>query len=377
MGNPSLIQWSLPPLRFPRLRGTEPPKGRRSNLTYLTPLLGRGRGRFIVMVALMLFSMGATAQTLRRQTNISHMGIPPGNYSGITWLGDDRFAVVSDKDSTDGFYLFHVDINLDKGKIRHVSYSRVSSGSRSVLKLDIEGICYVPGNNGGTLFMSNEADQRIREFSLDGQPTGRELQVPDLFSTESIARNKGFEALTYNHTTRRFWTSNETALKRDIDTDQLLVHLQSFGDDLQPDGHYLYRLDPPRKARKPSTKFYANGLPAIIAMDDGSLIIMERYLYSPKNVLGSIVENKLYRVTHEALLAAEKDKNRPVAKQLITSFKTHIRIGQINYANYEGMCLGPKLRDGRQTILLINDSQNRMGNRLFRLKDYLKLIILN
>ena len=332
---------------------------------------------WLIGIALMLFCMGATAQTLRRQTNISRMGIPPGNYSGITWLGDDRFAVVSDKDSTDGFYLFRVDINLDKGKIRHVSYNRVSSGSRSVPKLDIEGICYVPGKNGGTLFLSNEADQRICEFNMEGQPTGRELHVPDLFSTENIARNNGFEALTYNHTTRRFWTANEAALKRDIDSDPLMVHLQSFGEDLQPDGHYLYRLDPPRKARKPSTKFYANGLPAIIAMDDGSLIIMERFLYSPSKILGSIVENKLYRVSHEALLAATETPTQPVAKQLITSFRTHIRIGQINYANYEGMCLGPKLHDGRQTILLINDSQNRMSKYMIRLKDYLKLIILD
>jgi hypothetical protein len=324
----------------------------------------------------MLFSMGANAQTLRRQTNISRMGIPPGNYSGITWLGDDRFAVVSDKDSTDGFYLFHVDINLDKGKIRQVSYSRVGSGSRSVPKLDIEGICYVPGNNGGTLFMSNEADQRIREFNMDGQPTGRELQVPDLFSTENIARNNGFEALTYNHTTRRFWTANEAALKREIDTDPLLVHLQSFGEDLQPSGHYLYRLDPPRKARKASTKFYAHGVPALIAMDDGSIIVMERSLYSPRNIIGSYVEIKLFRISRESLEAAGNNPTLPVTKELVTSFRTHIRIGKVNYANYEGMCLGPKLSDGRQTILLINDSQNRQGNRLFRLKDYLKLIIL-
>jgi hypothetical protein len=48
----------------------------------------------------------------------------------------------------------------------------------------------------------------------------------------------------------------------------------------------------------------------------------------------------------------------------------------MNLANYEGICLGPKLDDGRQTILLINDSQSRRGNALYRLKDYIKTIIL-
>ena len=30
--------------------------------------------------------------------------IPPGNYSGITWLGGNKYAVVSDKSTTDGFF---------------------------------------------------------------------------------------------------------------------------------------------------------------------------------------------------------------------------------------------------------------------------------
>ena len=318
----------------------------------------------------------ADAQTLLRQTHISRMGIPPGNYSGITRVSDDLYAVVSDKDSTDGFYLFSVYMNQKKDKILHVKSRRVGDGSRTAPSLDMEGICYVQRADGGTVFITNEADQRIREFSLDGKPTGRELRVPSMFGTDSIASNRGFEALSYNHVTRKFWTANESALKRDEANDPLRVHLQRFGDDLQPDGHYIYRLDPPRKARKASTKFYAHGLPALIAMDDGSLIVMERDLYSPRKIIGSYVQIKLYRVSREALEAAGNNATLPVAKELITSFRTHIRIGQINYANYEGMCLGPTLDDGRQTIILINDSQNRMGNWLFRLKDYLKLIIL-
>ena len=332
---------------------------------------------FISAVALVLFCTGATAQTVRRQTNISRMGIPPGNYSGITRLENNMYAVVSDKDSTDGFYVFYIYPNQTRDKILSVELlNRINCGSRTVPSPDMEGICFVPNDISGTVFMSNEADQRIREFGLDGKPTGRELRVPDMFGTDSIVRNRGFEALTYNHATRKFWTANESALKRDEASDPLRVHLLRFSDDLQPDGHYIYRLDPPRKARKASTKYYAHGLPALIAMDDGSIIVMERSLYSPRKIIGSYVEIKLYRVTREALEAAEKDENSHVTKELVTSFRTHIRIGQINYANYEGMCLGPTLSDGRQTIILINDSQNRQGNRLFRLKDYVKLIIL-
>ena len=329
----------------------------------------------IVFILATIFFIGGKdvqAQTLRRQTNISRMGIPSGNYSGITRVNDTLYAVVNDKEKTDGFHLFTVYINPKNGNIKHVFDKMV--GSQTLSSHDMEGICYRQSSN--SLFISDEASQRILEYSLEGIPTGTELNIPDTYSTENIVSNRGFEALTYNCQTRCFWTANESALKRDTDTDPLLVHLQCFGDNLQPDAHYIYRLDAPRKTQGPRTNFYAHGLPALIAMDDGSLIVMERELYSPRKILGSYVEVKLYRVTREAFEAASKDATQVVGKQLLTSFRTHIRIGQINYANYEGMCLGPKLNDGRQTLILINDSQNRSGNWLVRLKDYLKVIIL-
>ena len=33
--------------------------------------------------------------------------IPAGNYSGICAIGDDRYAVVSDKSAEEGFFVFH------------------------------------------------------------------------------------------------------------------------------------------------------------------------------------------------------------------------------------------------------------------------------
>ena len=34
--------------------------------------------------------------------------IPAGGYSGITWLGGDDYAVVTDNAATDGYFLFHI-----------------------------------------------------------------------------------------------------------------------------------------------------------------------------------------------------------------------------------------------------------------------------
>ena len=34
--------------------------------------------------------------------------VPPGNYSGITWIGGNVYAVVCDKSRSDGFFIFHI-----------------------------------------------------------------------------------------------------------------------------------------------------------------------------------------------------------------------------------------------------------------------------
>ena len=50
--------------------------------------------------------------------------------------------------------------------------------------------------------------------------------------------------------------------------------------------------------------------------------------------------------------------------------------GSMNLSNSEGMCLGPKLNDGRQTLILIADSQNGMGNWMYHIKDHIRIVIL-
>ena len=63
-------------------------------------------------------------------------------------------------------------------------------------------------------------------------------------------------------------------------------------------------------------------------------------------------------------------------KEKICEFVTRLRFGKMNLANYEGMCLGPKLNDGRQTLILIADSQNGMGNWMYHIKDHIRIVIL-
>ena len=70
------------------------------------------------------------------------------------------------------------------------------------------------------------------------------------------------------------------------------------------------------------------------------------------------------------------DPNHFLVKKLLATWKTAAQPLRLNFANYEGMCLGRTLQDGRQTLLLVSDSQGGYHKGPFRLKDYLKVIVL-
>lgn len=49
----------------------------------------------------------------------------------------------------------------------------------------------------------------------------------------------------------------------------------------------------------------------------------------------------------------------------------------LRFANYEGMCLGATTASGQQTVLLVSDSQARYGRGPWRLRDYIKVVLLS
>ena len=60
-------------------------------------------------------------------------------------------------------------------------------------------------------------------------------------------------------------------------------------------------------------------------------------------------------------------------KHLLTEFSTHINLVRRDFANYEGLCAGPRLADGSQLLLLVADSQNQYRGIL---RDWFKTVVL-
>lgn len=290
--------------------------------------------------------------------------IPAGNYSGITLMGDDRYAMVSDKSEEDGFFVFRILLDSVTGKI--ISVENEGFRSSGMRNRDSEGIAYVPDTQ--TLFVSGEKDNEIKEYTLDGQLTGRKLAIPAVFA--KAKGNLGFESLTYDAEQKLFWTTTESALPGE----GRVLRLQSFGLDMEPKGQFLYEMDDSLSERP-----LVMGVSAICALDGGRLLVLEREAKVTKLKIGSWVHCKLYVVNPTAKPSGTltdtdgTPSEKAITKELLTEFRTKINLTRRNFANYEGMCMGPRLADGSRTLLMIADSQDQHGGIL---RDWLKVLVI-
>lgn len=300
--------------------------------------------RALVLITLLLTGLTAPAQRVR---HIQHrlMEIPSGEYSGITRIQDDVYAVVHDKTAGGGLHIFTIAGNAD-GTIGAVNVFRADAEGPQ--GRDNEDVVFVPETE--TLFVSAEGDQSIREYYLDGRETGRQLAIPqDLKKTKS---NAGFEALAYADGT--FWTTTEAPLPGASKNILQSFNLQS----LQPKQRFYYEMDAPYTAAADAAKAsaYVHGISAMTLLPDGQLAILEREVYVPgaasgffQRLLGAYTRTKIYTVDPSKAKPGET-----LPKTLLTAFYT----SAISLANFEGMCLGPVLEDGGQTLYLIADSQD-------------------
>lgn len=297
--------------------------------------------------------------TERPQTRLS---IPSGQYSGISHVAGNQFVVVHDKAAGGGLFSFTVQVD-SLGNIGLVLVSELPANAKGESGLDNEDVVFVKERN--SLFTISETTQTIREYTLRGEPTGVSLPVPEAFGPDRIVAGRGFEALAFNAETGLFWTTTELPLQADS-----LFRLQSFrAKDLEAGKQFLYAAEAPvtEPAAASAARAYVFGIPALVALDDGRLLVMERELYVPMGLAEMLTESfctiSLFEVDPQRCTAPVLEK-----KPLL-SFTTY----SLNLADYEGICLGPTLPDGSQLLILIADSQNGMGGLI---GEYMKVVKL-
>ena len=322
--------------------------------------------QFWMVLALLPLTLLAQEATLHKQRAFPKT-VSAGNYSGIAWLGGTKYAIANDKSPTAGFYLMTIETDNLTGELLMVREDTfLTSG---LPNRDEEGICYMPQTQ--TVFVSGEDDQEILEYNLQGQLTGRKLNIPEVFKT--AYSNGGFEALTYQVATQRFWTTSENTLKADGQKPTVKrkignrLRLQSFGDDLQPKEQYWYETDSAVTRKHKGRSIL--GVSGLAALDDGRIVVLEREMYFPKKQIGSYSLVKLYLVD-----PSQQQPGEVLQKTLLAEFRTKVNLTRRSFANFEGICVGPRLADGRQLLMLVCDSQNQYRGVM---KDWFKTVILS
>lgn len=318
----------------------------------------------VIAVLLMAVIHQVTAQLLPDTTILVEglpqhhfpSSVPPGNYSGITPLGNNRYAVVDDKAATSGFHVFTMMVDSVSGELSDVRHEGFRSSA--IPNRDEEGIAFFTPDS--TLFISGEHDNAVLEYSLAGQLTGRHLDIPTVI--RQAHANQGLEALTYHSASHHFWTVTEAPLAGE--TSQRLLQ---FSDSLTCSGQWRYVMDAPQTNKRRGTDVY--GVSALTALPDGRLLVLEREFFVAQHYIGSFVTCRLFLI--DPLHTAE---DAVLPKQLLYSWTTRLNLTTQHIANYEGMCLGPRLPDGRQVLILVADSQNQYKGVL---KDWFKTLLLS
>lgn len=332
--------------------------------------------------------------------------IPPGNYSGIANMGGDVYAMVSDKSDSALYFNVRLYISRQTGELLQAEYMG-SKGRVDAAGLDNEAIAKV---SDSTIVVASEQCFRLKEYLIDengreamGEADGNEKTAeaegkrnvadgkaqPKLWEWSMPEKefwpNYGFESLAYDSIGRKLWTINESTMRRDgkaatpQDPHKNVLRLMSFNrDDLTAAPvAYLYRMDMPTTMKAAQT--YAMGVSELCALPDGQLLVLEREAFVPKTKLGAFCQCKLYVVNPSAEKPYPLEKSVEadvpyVSKRLLTSWRTSITLFSQNWANYEGMCLGPRLENGDQVVVLVSDSQDGYAGLL---RDWFKTIVIS
>ena len=367
------------------------------------------QSRAVMWLLLLLVSLPLSAQLAQvlPQRALSKWGIPAGNYSGITPLGNGRFAVVSDKAPSLGYFEWSIEQDSLTGQITHVSalgFRPLQSREKQPEDaLDVEDLVFDAQHK--LVWIANEGDQTLTAYDTATQQLGATMVIPPYFSRDSIFANLGFEALVHDARTQLWCTTSESPLRADVPArpEQLLptvpldLRLTFWDSTFTAQRIVPYRMATSQLSRQ--ARYYLQGVPALCFLPNGSLLVMERELSVPRTYLGAKCHIRLRWIAAKTLqqwaLSAENLSSdsrttdtmltatqwtalapqTPVAE--IAEWRTQLGILSRSLANYEGMCLGRRLADGRQTILCVSDAQGGAGRCGVHLRDFLRVVVLD
>lgn len=227
---------------------------------------------------------------------------------------------------------------------------------------DVESIRFDP-NGDGYWYTTEEKPAGIYHYHSDG--TVSTLAVPDNIATRA-QNNLSLEGSTFAPD-GSYFVSMERNLTGDLTGVSRITKYDANGNII---AQYAYFTDNPSAIGATS-----NGISEILALDDNTFLVMERG--DNRNQVGATqgASRNRVRIYKVSLIGAQNvlDVTNITAANTVTLTKTEVfnsqdpsivdklNTNQTKIDNIEGMTLGPKLADGRQSLILVSDDNFNAG----------------
>ena len=307
------------------------------------------------------------AGSLRLPDSLGPSGPELTGLSGITWLGDDRYAAVLD--NSDRLLLFRLALDPSGAPAAASDLRLVTLGERH----DYEDVAPCPpalarriaakrrerGDPlpGTVLLVCEEDTPAIRAIDADAGDLLGIVPIPPRFSQRRP--NRGLESIAVEPDGCCIWTATEEALPADgpaaAEGRGTVVRIARIPVpdtvDPPPAAEFAYAVDPPHTFARLLAGEPLAGLVALVPLGGGRLLALERAAgpgLPPFESRLSLIDTASGRdvSTREGGLAAKPDDHI-----------TTIRLWKDTLGcNLEGLCLGPRLADGCSVLVGVADN---------------------
>ncbi|WBL26651.1 esterase-like activity of phytase family protein [Zunongwangia sp. HGR-M22] len=300
-------------------------------------------------------------------------GTKVGGLSGIDYKNGKYYLIV-DTPSDARFYEAEVDISsnkIDTVKFNKAVFIEKSADFFKDHPLDPESIRFLPEEN--QVYITSEGNiNNIQDpsiFILNENGNFEDaFKIPEHFTAtgEQKPRHNGvFEGLSETIDKKGIWVSTELPLEKDGPKPKLFptksfTRITYFDkDSKKASKQFAYKLDGISKI--PWLYFAINGVTEILEYKKDNFLVLERAYSAGHGSKSNTV--KIFDVDAENATnilnqnSLKKGNFNSAKKRLVFDFKSvRDQLTDKIIDNIEGICFGPKLPNGKQSLLLISDN---------------------
>ena len=311
-----------------------------------------------------------------------------GGLSGLTYDAGRGvyYAIADDRGEKQAPRFYTMQIDLDSGGItdvRFLSVTTLDSDANApgiqpyeLNDTDLEDIQLI----GNELLISSERDKNgrpwIRRFALDGSLRG-ELPMPERFLTvnetgpdgrprvvRGVRTNLGHEGMTPTPDGLTLYTANEEALAQDGPiatltggTNVRVTRWALGGADARPTSEFVYTANKIFAQPQPADQFADNGVTSLLwvrhLLPEYDMLVLERSFATGVGNDVSIYGVSLADATDVSTLDALPS---PFGGRVVATTRL-ANMAELGIAadNLEGLALGPRLPNGKPSLIVMSD----------------------